>query len=120
MARRTTIRIGEHMEGKTEIRNAKITHTFLGREDHGIMTCFLHLDYGGAGQGFGGYNFNSKTFYGMHFIQEILNTLGVDTWEELPGTCLRVESDYGRIYRIGHLIEDKWFRPEDLYKKYSK
>ena len=43
------------MKPQGEIRNAVIQSTMLGYEDHGILTCFLHLDYSGAGQGFGGY-----------------------------------------------------------------
>ena len=37
-----------------EIRNAIIKSTMLGTKDHGIMTCYLYLDYGGEGQAFGG------------------------------------------------------------------
>ena len=32
-----------------EIKNAKIESTMLGTEDHGIMTCYLYLDYGDKG-----------------------------------------------------------------------
>lgn len=38
-----------------ELRNAKIRHTMLGIEDHGIFTFVLDLDYGGSGQGAGMY-----------------------------------------------------------------
>lgn len=37
------------------MKNAKITHTMLGTEDHGIFTFMLHVDYDGSGQGIGGY-----------------------------------------------------------------
>jgi len=36
---------------KIEIKNAKITHTFLGFEDHDCFTFILELDYGGSVQG---------------------------------------------------------------------
>ena len=32
------------------IENVKINDTFLGREDHGILTCYLTVE----GEGFGG------------------------------------------------------------------
>ena len=39
----------------SEIKNARITRTTLGVEDHGILTAFLHLEGDGWGIGFGGY-----------------------------------------------------------------
>ena len=91
-------------------KNAIITSTCLGREDHGIMTCWLNLDYGGSAQGFGGYALERATF-----ITKILDTLGVASWEKLPGTMLRVRQDNGRVHAIGHFIKDVWFTPaEDL------
>ena len=38
----------------TEIRNAIITSVSLDDADRGMLTGWLHLDYGGSGQGFGG------------------------------------------------------------------
>jgi hypothetical protein len=92
-----------------EIRNAKITSTMLGFEDHGILTCMLHLDYGSLHQGFGGY---SLKYYGIEFIEKVLRAVGVETWEELRGKHVRVESDNLKVYRIGHIIEDRWYEPE--------
>ena len=37
--------------------NAKIRSTHLGKEDHGIMTAYLSLDFGGGCQSFGGFAF---------------------------------------------------------------
>jgi len=108
------------------MRNAKIMSTMLGFEDHGIFTCWLYLDYGGAGQGFGGYSFdtpindeNGKLIriggaYGAEFIRKILKTVGVDKWEQLPGKHIRVESSNTGVGRIGHIIEDQWFAPDDI------
>ena len=107
------------------IKNAVIESTMLGVEDHGIMTCFLNLNYGGSGQGFGGYGLdepikkNGKfirrqgSAYGMEFIKRILETLEVETWEKLKGEKIRVEAEeWGEIYKIGHYIKDKWFEPK--------
>ncbi|WP_105206204.1 hypothetical protein [Streptococcus suis] len=37
------------------IENVKITKTFLGREDHGILTCYLTVEGDGFGVSIGGY-----------------------------------------------------------------
>ena len=109
-----------------EIRNAKIARTTLGYEDHGILTCFLNLEWAGGGQGFGGYALDAwrgprdgngrrwGTAYGCEFIARILNVVGVDAWEKLPGKYVRMDADFGKIYRIGHITDDKWFEPAQL------
>lgn len=111
-----------------EIKNAKITSTTLGHEDHGIFTCMIYLDYGdSSGQGFGGYaldipkkdtkgKFLSRvgTSYGMQFIIELLKVVGVDKWEDLPGEYIRVEAEHTEIHRIGNLLRDEWFDPKQL------
>ena len=94
-----------------ETKNAKIVSTFLGYEGHGILSCYLTLDYGGSGQSFGGYELKYPA-YGIDFIDKILKTVGVESWEDLAGKCIRVKSEYTKIHSIGNLIEDKWFNPE--------
>jgi hypothetical protein len=106
-------------------RNAKITGTMLGTEDHGILSCFVYLEWKGAGQGFGGYCLDTPikdgkgkfkcrqgTAYGMEFISRILRTVGVDKWEDLKGKHCRIRSNYSKIKAIGHIIDDVWFEPE--------
>lgn len=113
-----------------EIRNAIIDSTFLGTEDHGIFTFMLALKWGNCGQGFGGYALDTPlrdkddkfvrrvgTAYGMEVIIQLLETLGIESWEKLPKTPVRIECDYSKIYRIGHLIEDKWFDMEKIIKR---
>ena len=104
-----------------EIKNAEIESTMLGYEDHGILTCFLHLNYGGSGQGFGGYGLDAYdkasdtrkgTAYGIAFIRHILDVLEVSTWEELKGKYCRADASFGKVYGVGHLLKDKWFYPE--------
>lgn len=74
-----------------ETKNAKITGTMLGIEDHGILTAMLYLDYGGTAQGFGGYQLDRYvegqrrrvgTAAGSQFILGVLNALGVDRREK--------------------------------------
>jgi hypothetical protein len=96
--------------------NARIKSTTLGYEDHGILTCFLHLEQRGTNQGFGGYRLDAPkgkdSIYGTFWITRILETVGASSWEELAGKHVRVAGeDYGSIEGIGHIIEDKWFYP---------
>lgn len=37
------------------IKNAVIKSAVIDSDDMGLLTVWLHLDYGGSGQGFGGY-----------------------------------------------------------------
>jgi len=90
------------------IQNAKITGTMLGFEGHGIFTCFLYLDYGGISQGFGGYFLEHQ----KNMVQGILRTVGVESWEELSGKFVRVESDRNKIIRLGNIVKDVWYTPE--------
>jgi len=82
---------------------AKIVRTFLGFEDHGIFTAQLTVDYGGSGQGVGGYNLSGDTGFGAAFIKAVLRAAGVDSWEKLTGRVVQV------------LLEDKgWGRAVGL------
>ena len=116
-----------------KIVNAEITSTFLGREDHGIFTAYLRLDYGGTEQTFGGYtlgttkrakdedenNRNQSCKFGIKFLLQVLDILEVKDWEHLPGTKLRVDKEgWGDIYGIGHYLKDNWFYPADLAKEF--
>lgn len=104
-----------------QIENAKIGTTFLGIEDHGLLSSFLHLEGAGWGQGFGGLRLDAKdwmnapSFCGA-YIRAILGTLEVDRWENLPGTLLRIRrpDTGGSIRAIGHIVKDQWFDPSML------
>jgi hypothetical protein len=97
------------------MKNAIIRSTNLGYEGHGIMTANLHLDYGGGGQAFGGYDMGGN--FGMEFIKNVIDTVGVQNWEELPGKHIRVEAEHTLVSKIGNIIEDKWFDPKELANK---
>ena len=73
---------------------AKIERVSLGYEDHGIFTCMLHLDFGGSGQGAGGYALDAfdeesgqrrGTAYGMEWIIRVMRACGVDEWSDVKG-----------------------------------
>ncbi len=102
-----------------EIKNAIIEKVSLGFEDHGILTAFLHLSYGGSSQGFGGYALylekNTKNYCGF-FITRVLETVGVSEWKDLVGKTIRVKSDMTHVEGIGHIIENRWFYPKQELK----
>jgi hypothetical protein len=100
---------------QVEIKNARIESVYLGLESHGILTCYLNLDYGGLAQSFGGFELKHPD-YGMEFIHRILRVVGVESWEQLPGKTIRAKCDNSKVYGIAHIIEPKWFHPEDLRK----
>ena len=75
-------------------RIAKIEHTTLGYEDHGIFTCVLHLNYGDSGQGAGTYaldEFDEETrqrkgtAFGMEWVIRAMKAAGVDEWSKVKG-----------------------------------
>lgn len=110
-----------------EIKNAQITSTMLGREDHGIMTFMIFVSFGGSACGIGGYcldeydkSTKSRVFTsaGMEAISKILDTVGVDRWEDLPKQYVRIKDNgWGSpIDEIGNLMEDKWFNLRDYFK----
>lgn len=110
------------------IQNALITNTFLGYEDHGILTFSLGLDGGGC---YVGYGHRALDEYSekldkrvpadksLACIAEVLNVVGVKKWEDLKGKHVRVESHGlgGSVTKIGHIIEDKWLDLDEFFSK---
>lgn len=109
-----------------EIKNAQITGTMLGREDHGILTFFIFVKFDGCECGVGGYALDSydRAIKGrvyspksIEVISKVLETVGVDEWEQLKGKYIRIK-DEGRgstINEIGNLMEDKWFNIREFF-----
>lgn len=97
---------------KEEIKNGRIESTSLGFEDHGIFTYSITIDYGGSGQGFGGYALGGE--YTDKVIKGLIKAVGVENWEDLKGEYVRVKLVNRRITEIGHLLEDKWFNHKEI------
>lgn len=117
------------MKEEFHIQNAIIDGTTLTIEDHGLLSAWLYLDYGGSHQGFGGYSLHlPESFkhhkidsgYAGHFIFRSLQIAGVGKWENLKGQTIRVKLTQkglgGRIIAIGHIVKDDWFCPEEDFK----
>ena len=108
----------------TEVKNAVIKSAELTSDDHGCLSAWVHLDYGGSGQGFGGYALylpKSYTHYELksvagHFIWRVMEVAGVTHWSELPGKTIRVKGGWDHIQAIGHIVKDDWFNPSADFK----
>lgn len=114
-----------------EILNAKITGTSLTMADHGCLVFWITVKGSGWGCNIGGFGIGkgylgAKKFEGYapgtEAIMRIMDTVGVDRWEDLKGCYLRVESDGwgGIITKIGHITDDKWFDLAEFFKSKSE
>lgn len=112
----------------SEILNAKITSVSLTMADHCCLTYYLGLDMGGTkcsygglciGHGYLGADEFEGSPYGLEAMMRIMDTVGVDRWEDMKGKYCRVVSDgWGSVvHTIGHIIEDKWFDQRKFFEE---
>jgi hypothetical protein len=102
-----------------ELRNAIIKHAEISADDHGLLSAWLSLDYGGAGQGFGGYvlylpascKHHTLESLAGHFIWRVMEIAGVTKWNDLTGKTIRVRQNTINVWEIGHIVKDDWFCP---------
>jgi hypothetical protein len=107
-----------------EQANAIIESISLTIEAHNLLSAWLYLDYGGSGQGFGGYSlYLPKSFkhhkmesVAGHFIYRCIEIAGVGKWEDIPGKSIRVRFENSNVHEIGHIIKDDWFNPSNDFK----
>lgn len=102
-----------------EQKIAKITDTFLGFEDHGILTAFVTFDYGSSGQSLGPRSFGSQDesrdpdgweeahASGMDYVRRLLLACGVDRWEQLKGRTVLVTASHTDIARVEPLPTER-------------
>lgn len=85
----------EH-DGKTYAGQiATIDSTTLGWEDHGILTANLNCSWKGGGISVGGFCLDQSTgtpdytrrgtAYGLDHVMRLMEAVGVNRWEKLPG-----------------------------------
>ena len=106
-----------------EIKNAKVQSTRLGLSGPNLLF-WLHLDYGGVVQGFGGFGLISDsdgkgTAFGAAAIRAALKVCDTNEWEKLAGQSVRVKLERGRIVAIGHFLKEEWLDLDVLLEAYS-
>lgn len=108
------------------ILNAKIESASITMADHGCLTWYITLAASGWGVSIGGYvighgYLGAKEFKGSEkgteSLMQVMNTVGVENWEDLPGKYVRVYSEgWGsQITKFGNIIEDKWFDCREFF-----
>jgi hypothetical protein len=111
-----------------EINNAVIKSARIDMGDRGLLTAWLDLDYGGMGQGFGGYALYLPKFFkhhklesvAGHFLFRVMEVAGVERWDHLPGKTIRVIAEHTGVKAIGHIVNDDWFDPEADFAALTK
>ena len=111
-----------------KIENAKITNVSLTMADHGCLTFWITIESAGWGCSIGGYCIDhgylgAKKFDGcgpgLEAMMRIMDTVGVDKWEDLKGKYVRVKTEgWGdTVTCIGNILKDKWFDLKEFFAK---
>ena len=118
-----------------KIRNAIIESVSIDMGDRGLLTAWLHLDYGDScHQCFGGFSlylpksytlFTEKGDFAGHFIFRCMQIAGVEDWSKVKGKSIRVKYEGGagfssKIIAIGHITENDWFNPSEDFERMKK
>ena len=116
----------------SEIKNVKIKKVSLTMADHVCLTFYLLLEGDGWEISYGGYcighgfldsdSFIAENGGGLVAMMRIMDTVGVERWEDLKDKYIRVvDEGWGSpIKKIGNIIEDKWFDIDEFFKNYNK
>ena len=115
-------------EAGYSIENALITNVDLSMADHGCLTLVMTLEGGGWGVVYGGYclgkgyldaddDFFDGSAAGMEYLIRIMDTVGVEKFQDLKGRYVRVANKgWGSSVKIiGNIIKDKWFDAETFF-----
>lgn len=110
------------------IENALIEKVDLSMADHGCLTLAMTLQGGGWGVVYGGYclgkgylgaddDFFSGSAAGMEYLMRIMDTVGVERFQDLKGKYVRVATKGrgGQVKIIGNILKDKWFDAETFF-----
>ena len=112
-----------------QIENVKIVDTSITMADHGVLTFYLTVEGNCWGIGIGGYvighgylgadTFEADRGEGLEAMMRIMDTVGVEKWEDLKGKYCRVVcTGWGDgVYEIGNLITDKWFNLKKFFEE---
>jgi hypothetical protein len=112
----------------SKIENAKISDVSISMADHCCLTFNVFIEGDGWFTSFGGY-VNGHGYLGSDYwdgcgsgivaMMKIMDTVGVENWEDLKGRYVRVENDgWGySVCKIGNIIKDKWFDIKEFFEK---
>ena len=89
------------------IKNAKIKYSFLGIDESNIPLFYLGFEYK-ENQEWKTVATNKVTFLDTSFVKDLLSTLEVRSWEELPRKFARIRIRDGKVISVGNLLEEKW------------
>lgn len=116
------------IESGYRIENALITNVDLSMADHGCLTLAMTLEGSGWGVVYGGYclgkgylgaddDFFDGSAAGMEYLMRIMDTVGVEKFQDLKGKYVRVAAKgWGNSVKIiGNIINDKWFDAETFF-----
>ena len=116
------------IESGYRIKNALIKSVDLSMADHGCLTLAMTLEGGGWGVVYGGYclgkgylgaddDFFDGSAAGMEYLIRIMDTVGVEKFQDLKGKYVRVAlKGWGNSVKIiGNIIHDKWFDAETFF-----
>ena len=117
------------IESGYSIENALITNVDLSMADHGCFTLAMTLEGGGWGAVYGGYclgkgylgandDFFKGSAAGMEYLMRIMDTVGVENFQDLNGKYVRVATKGlgSSVKIIGNIIKDKWFDAETFFE----
>jgi hypothetical protein len=113
------------MKEEYEVKNAIIESATITSTNNGVLSAWVHLDYGGESQDFGGLVlYVPKTFthhkiesVSGHFIYRVMQVAGVERWEDLKGKTVRVKASHSKVAAIGHIVKDDWFNPAEDFSE---
>ena len=105
-----------------KIENALITSVDLSMADYGCLTLSMTLEGAGWGVVYGGYclgkgylgaddDFFDGSAAGMEYLMRIMDTVGVEKFQDLKGKYVRVATKgWGDSVKIiGNVLKDQWF-----------
>lgn len=116
----------------SKIVNARIEDVSIQMGVHACLTFWITLKsefwtarFGGVciGYGFlGGGVFEAENGSGLVAMMQIMDTVGVERWEDLKGKYVRVvdEGLGSTIKQIGNIIENKWFNIVEFFEEYNE
>lgn len=87
-----------------KIMNAKIKYSFLGLENNEL---FIEIGFECKSGTISTGKFR-PSFSLESFVEELLNTLELQRWEDLPRKYARIKVADDKILFVGNLIEDRW------------